>query len=112
MSDDRPCTCHPNDNPPRPCPKKYAYTDCLKAEIERLRQQITEGLVSKCFICDEVDSPRDGCDCVCCSIKRARTITPAMVERAAEAIRQKWLMGNIEWDAIAEAALRAALEDK
>jgi hypothetical protein len=29
--DDRPCTCHPDDNPPRPCPKKYALTDCRRA---------------------------------------------------------------------------------
>ena len=25
---DRPCTCHPDDNPPRPCPKKYALQEC------------------------------------------------------------------------------------
>ncbi len=29
--DDRPCTCHPADNPPRPCPRKYAYSECVKA---------------------------------------------------------------------------------
>jgi len=26
----RPCTCHPDDNPPRPCPRKYAYSECVK----------------------------------------------------------------------------------
>lgn len=26
-----PCTCHPDDNPPRPCPKKYALSDCRSA---------------------------------------------------------------------------------
>jgi hypothetical protein len=25
---ERPCTCHPNDNPPVPCAKKYALTEC------------------------------------------------------------------------------------
>lgn len=25
----RPCTCHPDDNPPVPCAKQYAYSDCL-----------------------------------------------------------------------------------
>lgn len=25
----RPCTCHPDDNPPVPCAQKYALTDCL-----------------------------------------------------------------------------------
>jgi hypothetical protein len=24
----RPCTCHPDDNPPVPCPRKYALTEC------------------------------------------------------------------------------------
>ena len=44
---DRPCTCHPDDNPPRPCPQKYALTECREAadkesladEIERLRAE-------------------------------------------------------------------------
>jgi hypothetical protein len=27
----RPCTCHPDDNPPRPCPRKYALTECRAA---------------------------------------------------------------------------------
>jgi hypothetical protein len=26
-----PCTCDPADNPPRPCPRLYAYSECLKA---------------------------------------------------------------------------------
>jgi len=25
------CTCHPDDNPPRPCPQKYAYSECVAA---------------------------------------------------------------------------------
>lgn len=25
------CTCHPNDNPPRPCPRRYALSECRKA---------------------------------------------------------------------------------
>lgn len=28
---DRPCTCHPDDNPPQPCPKKYALSECRAA---------------------------------------------------------------------------------
>lgn len=23
------CTCHPSDNPPRPCPQRYAYSECV-----------------------------------------------------------------------------------
>lgn len=30
-TDTRPCTCHPDDNPPVPCPRKYALTECRKA---------------------------------------------------------------------------------
>jgi predicted nucleic acid-binding Zn-ribbon protein len=28
---DKPCTCHPDDNPPDPCAKQYAYSECVKA---------------------------------------------------------------------------------
>lgn len=27
----RNCTCHPSDNPPRPCPRKHAFSECVKA---------------------------------------------------------------------------------
>ena len=27
----RPCTCHPDDNPPVPCARKYALTECRKS---------------------------------------------------------------------------------
>lgn len=30
-ADARSCTCHPDDNPPRPCPRKYALTECRSA---------------------------------------------------------------------------------
>lgn len=43
----RPCTCHPDDNPPIPCPRMYALQDCrraaaLAAEIESLRARLAE----------------------------------------------------------------------
>ena len=41
MSDDRPCTCHPDDKPPVPCERQYALTDCrtaLRARIAGLRE--------------------------------------------------------------------------
>lgn len=34
-SADRECTCHPDDNRPRPCPQKFAYSECVKAHSER-----------------------------------------------------------------------------
>lgn len=27
----RDCTCHPKDNPPWPCQKRYAYSECVAA---------------------------------------------------------------------------------
>lgn len=32
--DTRECTCHPDDNPPRPCPRKFALSDCRKAAAQ------------------------------------------------------------------------------
>lgn len=32
-TDPRTCTCHPDDNPPDPCPRKFALTDCRIAEL-------------------------------------------------------------------------------
>jgi hypothetical protein len=29
--DSRHCTCHPDDDPPVPCPKKYAFRECMQA---------------------------------------------------------------------------------
>ena len=36
----RTCTCHPDDNPPVPCPRKFALSDCRRAA--RLRDKIAE----------------------------------------------------------------------
>ena len=37
---ERTCTCHPDDNPPKPCPKRYALQDCRAAA---LAQQPAQG---------------------------------------------------------------------
>lgn len=29
----RPCTCHPDDDPPNPCPRKYALDECRLAHM-------------------------------------------------------------------------------
>ncbi len=34
----RPCTCHPDDNPPVPCVQQYALSECLSAH--ELRQRL------------------------------------------------------------------------
>lgn len=36
----KPCTCHPDDNPPVPCAQKYALTDCLRSELATLRRRV------------------------------------------------------------------------
>lgn len=33
-SEGRTCTCHPDDNPPVPCAKKYALSECKQAQAE------------------------------------------------------------------------------
>ncbi len=48
MERDRPCTCHPDDNPPRPCPRKYAYSECVKA-AEADAMERAENLVRNFF---------------------------------------------------------------
>lgn len=35
LGNSHPCTCHPDDNPPVPCPKKYALGECRKAALGR-----------------------------------------------------------------------------
>ena len=35
MTDNRLCTCHPDDNPPQPCAERYALADCRTAAIKR-----------------------------------------------------------------------------
>lgn len=38
--DTRTCTCHPNDNPPVPCPRKYALTHCRAAYLGRPKEPV------------------------------------------------------------------------
>lgn len=40
----RPCTCHPDDKPPRPCPRKYALTECRQAHDPTLTERAGEVL--------------------------------------------------------------------
>lgn len=32
---ERACTCHPDDNPPVPCPRKFALTECRAAVLAK-----------------------------------------------------------------------------
>jgi hypothetical protein len=38
-ADFRTCTCHPDDSPPTPCPRKFALGECRAAELEKLAER-------------------------------------------------------------------------
>jgi hypothetical protein len=31
---EHPCTCHPDDNPPVPCTRQYAYSECVQVALQ------------------------------------------------------------------------------
>jgi hypothetical protein len=39
---DKPCTCHPSDAPPVPCPRQFALTHCKAAAYDSLKARIAE----------------------------------------------------------------------
>lgn len=41
-ADTRTCTCHPDDNPPNPCTKKYALTECRISELMQAAEPFIE----------------------------------------------------------------------
>lgn len=43
-TDSRSCTCHPDDNPPVPCQRKYALTECRIAEKDAQIAALREAL--------------------------------------------------------------------
>jgi len=45
--ENRPCTCHPDDNPPQPCAQRYALTEC-----KALAQPETAEPVAWAVMCD------------------------------------------------------------
>ena len=38
----RPCACHPDDNPPVPCPQKFAYSECMRAALDAKAKECEE----------------------------------------------------------------------
>jgi chromosome segregation ATPase len=46
-SDPRPCTCHPDDRPPVPCPGKFSLTECWNEALRALLADIrAEGRIT------------------------------------------------------------------
>jgi hypothetical protein len=56
---DRPCTCHPDDNPPVPCPQKYALSEC-RAAAPKTADDIMARLRRAELMCDAYASDSDG----------------------------------------------------
>jgi hypothetical protein len=55
QEEERPCTCHPDDNPPTPCAQKYALSECrASAAPAQAEQQDTNPPFANCSfrICD------------------------------------------------------------
>lgn len=55
----RPCTCHPDDNPPRPCAGKYALDECMDEMLHSAWQGKMLDLVREYRIADDGRDVRD-----------------------------------------------------
>lgn len=44
----RPCTCHPDDNPPVPCARRYALAECLQADQQQPAANLLGELCANC----------------------------------------------------------------
>lgn len=54
----RPCTCHPDDNPPMPCAQRYALTECREQrllDVEAAGHRLA--LELECLLLDTKDLP-------------------------------------------------------
>ena len=55
---DRSCTCHPDDNPPTPCPEKFAYSECVAASDTTTRVRNLENLLKRVLALGETSGWR------------------------------------------------------
>jgi hypothetical protein len=63
----RPCTCHPDDNPPRPCPQKFALTECRAAAAEAAQvEQFSREHWEQDFAAAQADAPEGEHQCGWC----------------------------------------------
>lgn len=73
---ERSCTCHPDDSPPVPCPKKYALRECvaaLTAERDALRDQVHAEQRRALDFRDERDRLREALVNARATLERANT---------------------------------------
>lgn len=89
----RPCTCHPDDNPPIPCPQKFALSECraaaaLTASVHRaelVKELSRRVAVRACEIPDR-DSPEDQPEMLLLTTDELRCI----VEEEAAALERSY----------------------
>lgn len=48
----RTCTCHPDDNPPVPCPRKYALNECIAAALTARLEAAEDALLNLVWDCE------------------------------------------------------------
>jgi hypothetical protein len=58
-ADNRPCSCHPDDHPPVPCPGKHALTECRAAAGDKNAEAIIKERLSHA-------THLAGCECIDC----------------------------------------------
>ena len=61
MSENRACACHP-DEAPKPCQKRYAFSECQAARIEQLEAALRP-LACTCSARHQVECSRGAGDC-------------------------------------------------
>ena len=100
---DRPCTCHPDDNPPVPCPQKYALIECREAADKGSLADEIERLLARCA---ELETHACGVRCPNCDNLRLELGEQRRraTELARDAARYRWL-ANSPYDAFRNAWL-------
>lgn len=113
MSYERPCTCHPDDDPPAPCPRMYSLADCRRAvalrDYDALRAER-----------DEARTEAGAWEATAQHhYKEARALEKRLAEAERDAARYRWLRDrawpfefNGDTPADADAAIDAAREGK
>lgn len=47
VEDTRICTCHPDDNPPKPCPRKFALSQCREAAEAEKAEPVAKNIAAQ-----------------------------------------------------------------
>lgn len=97
------CTCHPDDNPPRPCPQKYAYSECVAAAADpRGLGQREANPTAACSQTQDYASTAEGSGRVCSVDPRDKAL-----ELAREALRLTANAPDNPQERLTDAVLRA-----